>query len=255
MSPVNILLTNDDGYDAPGLRVLEAALAGLGTLWTIAPQLEQSAKSHALSMRDAIRVTSRGERAWDVSGTPADCVYLGVHKLLPMRPDLVVSGVNAGSNLATDVYYSGTVAAAREAACIGIPALAVSLWMEPGYERQWSVAGAFARTVAERMLTLPATPGVLFNLNVPNTATPLGLRVATLGRRHYQPLVDARTDPRGRPYYWIGGDHERFEGADDSDGHLCEAGWATLTPLQLDHTATEMVDGLRTFWPEPENLR
>lgn len=248
---MNILLSNDDGFDAPGLRALERALAGLGTLWTIAPQLEQSAKSHALTMRDAIRVTRRGERQWDVSGTPADCVYLGVHGLLPVRPDVVVSGINAGTNLATDVYYSGTVAAAREATCMGIRALAASLWIEPGQPAQWDAAGAVVRGVVERIVTLPREPDVLYNLNVPNRAQPLGVRVARLGRRHYQALVDARTDPRGRPYYWIGGDHDRFEGGPDTDGPLCEAGWATLTPLQLEHTADRALDALHSLWPAP----
>ncbi len=243
---MNILLTNDDGYDAPGLRALEEALSGLGTIWTIAPLTEQSAKSHALSMREPIRALPRGERAWAVSGTPADCVYLGVNELLPARPDLVVSGINSGSNLATDVYYSGTVAGAREAACFGLRALSASLWIQPGQEPHWAVAGRFTRRVAEHLLAHPPTPGVLLNLNVPDVAEPRGLKVTRLGRRHYQPMVDVREDPRGRTYYWIGGGHDRFEGAADSDGHVCEAGWATVTPLQLDHTAVDLLDALRS---------
>lgn len=243
---MNILLTNDDGFDAPGLRALEAALQGLGTLWTVAPLTEQSAKSHALSMRDAIRALPRGPRAWAVTGTPADCVYLGVNELLPCRPDLVVSGINSGSNLATDVYYSGTVAGAREAACFGLRALATSLWVKPGQEPHWSVAGEYTRRVAESMLAAPPQPAVLYNLNVPDLLSPLGLRVSRLGRRHYQPMVDARQDPRGRAYYWIGGDHASFEGPADSDGHLTEEGWATVTPLQLDHTAVHLLDDLRS---------
>lgn len=242
---MNILLTNDDGYDAPGLRALEEALAGLGTIWTVAPLNEQSAKSHALSMRDPIRALPRGDHAWAITGTPADCVYLGVNELLPSAPDLVVSGINSGSNLATDVYYSGTVAGAREAACFGLRALATSLWMKPGQEPHWAVAGKYTRMVAEHLLARPPHPGVLLNLNVPDVAAPLGLRVTRLGRRHYLPMVDVRHDPRGRTYYWIGGDHARFEGAADSDGHVCEAGWATVTPLQLDHTAVDLLDGLR----------
>lgn len=250
--PVNILLTNDDGFDAPGLRALERAVAGLGTVWTIAPQTEQSAKSHALSMRDPIRAIERGSRQWAVTGTPADCVYLGVNQLLPSPPDIVISGINAGSNLATDVFYSGTVAGAREAACFGLRALAASLWISrrfnPGGEPHWETAGAWVRQVAERMLARPVRAGVLYNLNVPDLAEPRGLQLTTLGRRHYQPTVDARRDLRGQPYYWIGGDHDRFEGAADSDGHVCEAGWVTLTPLQLDHTAQDELAALRADW-------
>ncbi len=251
---VNILLTNDDGYEAPGLRALERALQRLGTVWTIAPATEQSAKSHALSMRDPIRAHVRGPRAWAVTGTPADCVYLGVNELLPDRPDLVVSGINDGSNLATDVFYSGTVAGAREASCFGIRALAASLWISRRFsgdtQPHWDVAGAWVRRIAERMLARPVRPGVLLNLNVPDIAAPLGLKLTTLGRRHYQAVVDARKDLRGTPYYWIGGDHDRFEGPPDSDGHLCEAGWVTLTPLQLDHTAHDELAALRSEWKD-----
>ncbi|MSP55174.1 MAG: 5'/3'-nucleotidase SurE [Myxococcales bacterium] len=245
---MNILLTNDDGFDAPGLRALEHALEGLGTLWTVAPLSEQSAKSHALSMRDPIRALERGPRAFAVTGTPADCVYLAVNQLLPGPPDLVVSGINAGSNLATDVFYSGTVAGAREASCFGVRALAASLWISGGAEPHWAVAGRWVRQVAERMLSQPPTPGVLLNLNVPGVEHPRGLKLATLGRRHYLPTVAARQDLRGKPYYWIGGDHERFEGPPNSDGHLCEAGWVTLTPLQLDHTAHDVLAGLGRDW-------
>ncbi len=245
---MNILLTNDDGFDAPGLRALEAALLGLGTLWTVAPLSEQSAKSHALSMGEPIRALPRGDHGWAVTGTPADCVYLGVNKLLPTPPDIVISGINAGSNLATDVYYSGTVAGAREGACFGLRALAVSLWIQPGGAPNWQTAGTLARKVAAELLARPPLPGVLLNLNVPDVLEPRGLRVTRLGRRHYQPMVDAREDPRGRAYYWIGGDHDRFEGAPDSDGHVCEAGWATVTPLQLDHTALDVLDDLRANW-------
>ncbi len=243
-----ILLSNDDGIEAAGLRALEAAMAGLGELWTVAPATEQSAKSHSLTMHEPLRVTPHGDRRFAVSGTPADSVYLAAHHLLPRKPDLVVSGVNRGSNLSNDVMYSGTVAAAREAASFDIPAVAVSLWVKDA-DPHWETAQAVARRVVEETIRRGLPRGVLLNLNVPDlpTAALRGLRVAPLGRRYYHPSVAVNTDPRGRKYYWIGGDHDRFDDLPDTDGPLCEAGFAVLTPLHMDLTAHEVLGDLRAW--------
>lgn len=246
---VILLLTNDDGVEAAGLRALEESVAGLGEVWTIAPATEQSAKSHALTMHEPLRVARHGERRFSVTGTPADCVYLAVHHLLPRRPALVLSGINRGSNLATDIYYSGTVAAAREATTMDIPAIASSLWVESGAEPHWATAQAVTRRVATQVLERGLPPGMLLNVNVPAVAEAglKGVRVAAAGRRYYQPMVSRQTDPRGRYYYWIGGDHERFEALPESDGPMCEAGWAVITPLQLDPTAHAVLPILRDW--------
>lgn len=246
-----ILLTNDDGIDAPGLAALARAASPLGDCWTVAPAVEQSAKSHALTMHEPLRVTERGPQRWSVTGTPADCVYLAVHHLLPRRPTLVLSGINRGTNLATDVHYSGTVAAAREAATMDIPSVAASLWVEG--EPHWDTAERVVRQIAQQVLARGLPPGVLLNVNVPDRAPGdlLGVRTAAMGRRWYQPLVEVKTDPRGRRYFWIGGDHERFDDVPGSDGPLCEAGWATVTPLRLDLTANEVLPSLADWPLEP----
>lgn len=241
-----ILLSNDDGIEAAGLRALEAAMADLGDVWTVAPATEQSAKSHALTMHEPLRVTNHGERRFAVSGTPADSVYLAAHHLLPRKPDIVVSGINRGSNLSNDVMYSGTVAAAREAASFDIPSVAISLWARTP-DPHWSTAQSVARTVVAEVIRNGLPKGVLVNVNVPDLPTIRGVRVAPLGRRYYHPTVSVNTDPRGKKYYWIGGDHDRFDDSPESDGPLCEAGYAVVTPLHMDLTAHELLPGLGTW--------
>ena len=243
-----VLLSNDDGIDAAGLSALERALDGLGELWTVAPATEQSARSHSFTMNEPLRVIQHGERRVAVTGTPADSVYLAIHSILPRRPALVVSGINRGSNLSTDVIYSGTVAAAREGVANDIPALAVSLHIPDGEtDLHWPAAEVAARKMAEAVVAHGLPPGILLNINVPNLATPHGIRIAPMGRRRYAPLVHEQRDPRGRSFFWIGGPHERFDGDDDSDGPLCEAGFVVVTPLQLDLTATSTMATLRTW--------
>lgn len=243
-----ILLTNDDGIEAPGLAALERAMAGLGECWTVAPATEQSAKSHSLTMHEPLRLQPAGERRWSVTGTPADCVYLAVHHVLPARPGLVVSGINRGSNLATDVYYSGTVAGAREGAILDIPSVAVSQHLA-GRDPVWETAERVARDVVEAVLARGLPAGHLLNVNVPAVPPEAlrGVRVAALGRRHYAPMVDVKVDPRGRRYYWIGGEHERFDERDDTDGPLCEAGYAVVSPLQMDLTDHALLPTLKRW--------
>lgn len=244
---MRILISNDDGIDAPGLAALEQALAPLGDVWVVAPEKERSAQSHALTLHKPLRVKPRGERRFAVSGTPADCVYLARHHLLPEAPDLVVSGVNRGANLGKDVHYSGTVAAAREAAMARLPAIAVSLHITaPAAHHHYDTA---ARLVASWLPDLVAAipPTVLLNVNVPDvpSAQVHGVRVAPLGHRIYADGVDHRVDPWGRDYYWIGGGHARFEDAPETDGPLCEKGYATVTPLHADPTDADEMEGLR----------
>ncbi|HHO51676.1 MAG TPA: 5'/3'-nucleotidase SurE [Deltaproteobacteria bacterium] len=234
---MRILLSNDDGIDAPGLRILAERLSATHEVWVVAPATEQSAKSHSLTMREPLRVSERGPRRFAITGTPADCVYIAVHDLLPEPPELVLSGINDGSNLGNDVYYSGTVAAAREAVLHGHTAIAISL--ERGSrssEPFWDTAATIAARLVERAPTLP--PRTLLNVNVPNLPLPRiqGLRACRLGERIYAPAVERRTDPRGKLYVWIGGPHLRFEGGSDADGIAVGEGWVSLTPLDPDAT-------------------
>jgi 5'-nucleotidase len=250
---VDLLCTNDDGIDARGLHALEAAMARVGTAWTVAPQTEQSSKGHGFSLTAPVRVVPRGERRWAVTGTPADCAYLALHQVIPVKPRLVVSGVNHGSNLGTDVFYSGTVAAAMEAVFQGFPAAAVSLHRvgrEPleHFDTAASVAERVVRGVLERGLP----PKVCLNINVPNLPPDelAGIRACGQGWRHYEPAVDERHDPRGKAYYWLGGAHRGFEHLEDTDGPWIERGYATVTPLRADLTASDLLEELRPWVDE-----
>lgn len=250
---MHILVTNDDGIDAPGIAALTRALEPLGTVWVVAPATEQSAQSHALTLHHPLRVRSKGERRWSVSGTPADSVYVALHQLLPHPPDLLVSGINRGANLGTDVFYSGTVAAAMEGCLHDIPSIAVSLAIDLGRrEKHWATAEAMAQRVARRALEKPMAPGRMWNLNVPDL--PLeqvkGLKATALGRRRYAALVEARQDPRGGRYYWIGGSHEHFDPVEGTDGPALEEGWATLTPLFPEWTMHSALPSLQEFTDE-----
>ncbi len=249
---MRLLLSNDDGVGAPGLEALELALSSLAECWVLAPLHEQSACSHALSLHRSLRVQSLGPRRFAVDGTPADCVYLGLQHFCPTRPDAVISGINRGANVSLDVYYSGTVAAAREAVMWGVPALSVSLFLDagaPSAREHWESAAYFASRVVRELVGRSLPPEVLLNLNVPNL--PLsdirGLVVTTLGRRRWSRVVDERRDIKGRPYYWIGGTHLGFDDDPDSDGPSVDCGWATLTPVRLDCTAHTMLDELRSW--------
>lgn len=245
---MRILLSNDDGIDARGLAVLFDALEPLGELWVVAPAAEQSAMSHSLTMHRPLRVRERAPRQFSVDGTPADTIYVALHHVLPDPPDIVVSGINRGANLGFDVHYSGTVAAAREACLQGIPAVAVSARIDDAPPR-YDTAGIVARKVVERVAADGLDPGVLLNVNVPCVAPEdlLGLRAAVLGRRLYASSVDLRHDPRGKPYVWIGGPHQGFDGPDNADGRCVDAGYATITPLGVDPTDYRTLERTRDW--------
>ncbi|MET0283423.1 MAG: 5'/3'-nucleotidase SurE [Polyangiales bacterium] len=227
-----ILLSNDDGVHAEGLRALAAALSTIGDLHVVAPEHEQSASSHRITLAWPLRHRELGNDFHAVDGTPADCVYIALNRegLLPRRPDVVVSGINHGFNLGMDVIYSGTVAAAREAALRGLRAIAFSA--DP--KADFQAVAEHAITLVRRMLALPPS-ALLMNVNYPR-ATPLGVLATRLGRRDYHDVVEARTDPRGRDYYWIGGpalEHDASEGADTA---AIERGYVSVTPLALGMT-------------------
>lgn len=246
---MDILLANDDGIDATGLRALEEALAPLGTCWTVAPEREQSAQSHALTLHKPLRVRPHGERRWSVSGTPADCVYIAVHHLLPRRPTIVVSGINRGANLGNDVFYSGTVAAAMEGALHGFPAVAISLVRRGGGAARWDTAGIVARRVVEAAVKNGLPAGAVLNVNVPDIPPEdlKGVKVTRLGRHEYEPLVTLREDPRGGTYYWIGGLAEHFAPTPGTDAPAVLEGYAAVTPLQPDFTRESLLDAARTW--------
>lgn len=254
-----ILISNDDGVHAYGLPPLIEALTPLGEVWVVAPEREQSAQSHALTMHKPLRVRRRGERSFGVSGTPADCVYMALNKLLPAPPDIVVSGINRGGNIGNDILYSGTVAAAMEACLVGVPAIAVSLhvdWEVHASKHHWRTAAELTARLAQEVLQHGLLPRTLLNVNVPDVPPDAlaGVVPTSMGVRRYETRVDERIDPRGQRYYWLGGAHERFDPIPNSDGEAIERGYASVTPIQADLTSWTGLDrlrGLDLFRPEP----
>jgi 5'-nucleotidase len=226
-----ILVTNDDGIHAPGLAALAAALEPLGEVWVVAPEREQSACGHALTLHRPLRAHQWGERRFAVNGTPSDCVNLAVLGFLPERPTLVASGVNHGSNLGDDVTYSGTVSAAMEGTLLGVPSIAVSLVDGGDFE----AAGRAARLVAMRVLVEGLPAKTLLNVNVPRQP-PRGVRLAPLGHRVYEGKVVEQADPRGRPHYWLGGGAPQWDTLEGTDMGAVHEGFVAVTPLHLDLT-------------------
>jgi len=230
-----ILLSNDDGVHAEGVRALREALLQVGDVFVVAPEHEQSATSHRITLSAPLRHRELGQGIHAVDGTPADCIYIALNLkgLLPRRPDIVVSGINHGFNLGMDVVYSGTVAAAREGALRGIRAMAVSADHRASMA---SVASHVAPLVQHALrLEMPSGPTMLLNVNYP-VGAPCGVRTTRLGKRDYEDTVEARTDPRGRSYYWIGGAVSAHDAVDGADTTAVDTGFVSITPLSLELT-------------------
>jgi 5'-nucleotidase len=226
-----VVLTNDDGIHAPGLAALEKALAELGDVYVVAPEREQSACGHALTLHRPLRALKMGERRFAVNGTPSDCANMAVLGFLPETPVLIVSGINHGANLGDDVTYSGTVSAAMEGTILGVPSIAVSLVDGGDFE----VAGRVARLIAMRVLVGGLPGNTLLNVNVP-PQPPRGIRMTRLGHRVYKEKIVEQADPRGRSHYWIGGGDARWDDLDGTDMGAVHDGYISLTPLHLDLT-------------------
>jgi len=234
---MRILVTNDDGYLAIGLRVLATAAAELGDVRIVAPDREQSATSHSLTLHFPLRVRRTDRGVLVVDGTPTDCVVLAVGELLEERPDFVLSGVNHGPNLGDDVLYSGTVAAAMEATILGIPAVAVS-YTGKDYESLETWQPLLAGLLRQLLVREDFPRETLFNVNLP-AVTPgevAGIRITTLGRRAYVGSLTRAQDPNGREYFWIGGGESTWWGSDESDFRAVHDRYVSVTPLHLDLT-------------------
>jgi 5'-nucleotidase len=232
-----ILVSNDDGHFADGLRALVDAMTPLGEVVVVAPEAEQSAASHAISLHRPLRIKDVRPGWYAVDGTPTDCSYMAInHILKDRRPDLCVSGINHGPNLADDVTYSGTVAAAMEASILGVPAIAFSLAVRRGWD--FGPAARFAKAfVAAALATGQLPDRMLLNVNIPAGVEPTGYVVTRLGKHSYGFDVVEQTDPRGRKYYWVGGSEYQH---DDVPGSDCNAVYreklVSVTPLHLELT-------------------
>lgn len=229
-----ILLTNDDGAEAPGLLALKEELSPLGELLVMAPSEERSAVSHGLTIHHPIRVREISERHYALTGTPVDCVLFAVRKLLPRVPDLVVSGINQGPNLGDDILYSGTVAAAREAALYRIPALAVSLVTE-GENPDYSAAAGWVHRLIQELYPDRLPAGTFLNVNIPE-GEPRQYRFTRQGSKLVASSIEEKSDPRGRSYYWIGPDESEWVVEADTDYQAIRDQVVSITPLQRDQT-------------------
>lgn len=233
-------MSNDDGIDAPYLVALAAAIEALDVdVLVVAPERERSAVSHSITLHKPLRATERAPNRIAVSGSPVDCVYIGILKLAPRPPSLVISGINKGFNLGSDVFYSGTVAAAVEGALRGVSSLAVSI--DRHDDADIDAAVGFATALARQMLAAELPSRSLFNVNIP--ARPdQNYRWTHLGKREYRDDVDERLDPRGKRYFWIGGGAVQTQQQPGSDCYAVDRGIISVTPLQLDLTAHSLVE-------------
>ena len=253
---MRILLTNDDGIYAPGLESLEKIAREISDdIWIVAPESEQSGSSHSLSLADPIRVRPIGERRVAVKGTPTDCVVMAVRKIMPAPPDLVLSGVNRGQNLADDVTYSGTIAAAMEGAALGFKSVALSQ-VSGIFNRRglvFDVAEAHGAKVIRRLCTMEFGPGVLINVNFPDCRPDevQGVEATRQGKRDQNLLiVDERVDARGRPYYWLGFKRERGNAPAGTDLKAAFEKRISVTPLHMNLTQLEALEPLRAALDE-----
>jgi len=246
---VRILVTNDDGIQAPGLRVLARELAGLGSVLVVAPDRERSGTGHGITVHTPLRVTpvdwGEGIQAFTLNGTPADCVKLGIDALADGPCDLVISGVNRGPNLGTDVLYSGTVSGAVEGYLQGLPALAVSLDSFTSREEAYVPAARLARNLAEKLLGLEAP--LLLNVNVPGDGQARGIQITRLGVRKYRNVFDRREDPRGRTYYWLAGEAVDLDLSPGTDARALQDGYISITPLRFDLTDRDAMAQIRSW--------
>ncbi len=233
-----ILVSNDDGVNAPGIRVLASALGEIGDVTVVAPDRERSAASHSLTLQVPLRAQRIDDSTVSVDGTPTDCVMLAINNLLEKRPDLVVSGINRGPNMGDDLTYSGTVAAAMEGTLLGIPSMAVSLDRPGDKPYDYGAAGVVARELATIVLDRGLPEWTLLNVNVPHV--PLdeikGIRITRQGKQIYEELIVEKKDPRGKTYYWIGGQQETWSIEPNTDYTTLAKGYVSVTPVQLDLT-------------------
>jgi len=249
---VKILATNDDGIDAPGLRTLVVALREVGEVVVVAPDHNWSAAGLTKTMHKPLRIRetflSDGSPAYTTNGAPSDCVALALLAILPQPPDLVVSGINPGANMANDILYSGTVAAAMEGIISGIPSLAVSL---DSYEDEanFTYAARFTAGLARQVHKRGLPPGVLLNINVPclPPSEIAGVEITRLGRRLYKDALVERRDPRGHSYYWIGGERPGGVAEEGTDIWALANKRISITPLQLDMTDHSLIAELKKW--------
>jgi 5'-nucleotidase len=243
-----ILITNDDGYNADGIKALEAGLREIGDVYVVAPEAEMSGASHSLTLSRPLRIRQIDERHWAVDGTPTDCVTLALNRILPpeLRPNICCSGINHGANLGDDATYSGTVAGALESTILGVPGLAFSLVAYREHDFTESVE--VAKEITKKALTEGLPVWTLLNVNVPK-GVPTGIRITKQGFKSARPIISEHIDPRGKLYYWIGEVREGFRAEGGTDFEAIDEGYVSVTPMRSDltsHSGLERLKGWNT---------
>ncbi|MTI81007.1 MAG: 5'/3'-nucleotidase SurE [Firmicutes bacterium] len=249
---MRFLVSNDDGIYAEGINALRKALEELGEVTVVAPDRERSATGHGITVTRPLRAKeinyeNSTTKGYAVDGTPADCVKLGLEAIMETPPDIVISGINLGPNLGTDVLYSGTVSAAYEGVINGVPAMAVSIntWKNPDFTH----AVEFLKEYISEAVKYQIPRGVVLNINIPNGVKPKGVRLSRLGYRRYIDVFDKRTDPRGRTYFWMAGEPENLDEDDpETDVNAIKEGYISITPIQTDVTHYPFLEEMK-LWP------
>jgi 5'-nucleotidase len=249
---MEILLSNDDGFESPGLIALYERLSEVGNVTVVAPQQEQSTTGHRLTLHKPLRYSEIRKNYYAVSGSPADCVYMATRLLMKTKPDIIVSGINKGANLGNDIYYSGTVAAAREGAYFGLKSVAFSLALGHHSDKEdyhWDTAAEFAKLFVPMVMKKNVPKNHIMNVNVPNI--PLqkvqGVKISKQGLRYYTDEITDRLDPRNKHYYWLGGEYKGFENIPGSDCVHVDQNYISIVPLKIDSTDYALMEELKNW--------
>ncbi len=245
---MHLLISNDDGFHAPGIKVLADRLAQIAKITVVAPSSNRSGASNSLTLDGPIRVLEMAEGQYKLSGTPTDCVHIALTGMLDKDPDMVVSGINDGANLGDDVLYSGTVAAAMEGRFLGLPAVAISLVWDQG-EWNYQAAAEAAALIVQKLRTDPLPADTILNVNVPNLAWKdiKGFEVTRLGHRHRAEAAVPMHDPRGRLHYWIGGPGEEEDSGPGTDFDAVKRGFVSITPIHIDLTRYQALEQVSSW--------
>jgi 5'-nucleotidase len=250
-----ILITNDDGVYSQGITALSKALRSTGDVYVVAPEREQSAVGHALTLHRPLKFEKINKRVYFINGTPTDCVILGVNRLLPRKPHIIISGINNGGNMGDDITYSGTVAAAIEGTFLGIPSIAVSLVVETlnsGTQQRKSPGLQEAVRFTKKLISIVLKNGLpsdtFLNVNVPDVPETKGVKLTRQGKRVYDNSIQEMLDPRGRKHYWIGGGTPLWHTGEDTDFEAIQKGFISVTPIHLDLTNYNALKYMRNKW-------
>ena len=244
-----ILVTNDDGISSQGIKILEKIAKNLSdNVFVIAPNNEQSAKSHSITLTDPLRINKLSNKRFSITGTPTDCVILGVNKVMNCTPDLILSGINCGANIADDISYSGTIAAAIEGSLMGITSIALSQVYSDRKNISWDVSKKYSQVVIEKLLDIKFEKNILLNVNFPSNLTKNKnfISITKQGKRSYEKMhIESKNDPRGEDYYWLGYRKQKIVPKDNSDLAAIAKGFISISPLKIDFTHNKSLNLLR----------